>query len=151
MSIVFGHWVLQVATCISCGGIFNNHLVANFNLPVEKVWKSVKVWCSYCREFLWNAVYIETHKLSPRDRRDDMSPADGSSTHSGSTSVRGRVHSPHITKLQAARVHAYSLGQLRHGRNRRTDSQTDGLRYRLISPYGGGIKIWSRLVLRPKF
>jgi len=101
--------------------------------------------------FLWNAVYIETHKLSPRDRRDDMSPADGSSTHSGSTSVRGRVRSPHVTKLQAARVHAYSLGQLRHRRDRRTDSRTDGLRYRLISPYGGGIKIRSRLVLRPKF
>ena len=31
-------------------------------------------------------------------------PADGSSTRSGSTSVRGRVRSPHMAKLQAASV-----------------------------------------------
>jgi len=31
-------------------------------------------------------------------------PADGSSTRGGSTSVRGRVRSPHTAKLQAARV-----------------------------------------------
>ena len=37
-------------------------------------------------------------------RRYDMSPADGSSTRSGSTSVRGRVRSPHMAKLQAASV-----------------------------------------------
>ena len=48
-------------------------------------------------------------------------PADDSSTRGGSTSVRGRVRSPHMAKLQAASV-PYSLGQLRHG----TDRQTDG-------------------------
>jgi len=31
-------------------------------------------------------------------------PADGSSTRGGSTSVRGRVRSPHMAKLQAASV-----------------------------------------------
>ena len=44
------------------------------------------------------------NKLSPRGQRDDMSSADGSSTRGGSTSVRGRVRSPHMAKLQAARV-----------------------------------------------
>ena len=37
------------------------------------------------------------NKLSPRGRRDDMLPADGSSTRGGSTSVRGRVRSPHTS------------------------------------------------------
>ena len=36
-------------------------------------------------------------KLSPRWRRDDMPPADGTSTRGGSTSVRGRIRSPHIS------------------------------------------------------
>jgi len=41
---------------------------------------------------------VETYKLSPRGRRDDMPPpADDSSTRGGSTSVRGRVRSPHIS------------------------------------------------------
>ena len=43
-----------------------------------------------------------TDKLSPRGRRDDMPPADGSSTRVASTSVHGRVRSPHVAKLQAA-------------------------------------------------
>ena len=47
--------------------------------------------------------YSTIIKLSPRGRRDDMPPpADGSSTRGGSTSVRGRVRSPHMAKLQAA-------------------------------------------------
>ena len=37
-------------------------------------------------------------------RRDGMFPTDGSSTRGGSTSVRGRVGSPDIAKLQAASV-----------------------------------------------
>jgi len=48
--------------------------------------------------------YQEFNKLSPRGRRDDMPPADGSSTRGGSTSVRGQVRSPHMAKLQAASV-----------------------------------------------
>ena len=36
--------------------------------------------------------------------RDDMPPADGSPARGGSTSVRGRVRSPHAAKLQAASV-----------------------------------------------
>ena len=47
---------------------------------------------------------VDINKLSPRGRRDDIPPADGSSTRSGSTSVRGRVRSPHMAKLQAASV-----------------------------------------------
>jgi len=44
------------------------------------------------------------NKLSPRGQRDDMPPADGSSTRGGSTSVRGRIHSPRNAKPQAASV-----------------------------------------------
>ena len=44
------------------------------------------------------------YNLSPRGRRDDMPPADGISTRGGSTSVRGRVRSPNMDKLQAASV-----------------------------------------------
>jgi len=50
-----------------------------------------------------NSIASTDNKLSPRGRRDDMSPhADGSSTvggknRGGSTSVRGRVRSPHIS------------------------------------------------------
>jgi len=41
-------------------------------------------------------------------------PADGSVTRGGSTSLRGRVRSPHMAKLQAASV-PLTLGQLRRG------------------------------------
>jgi len=54
-----------------------------------------------------------------------MPIANGSSTRGGSTSVRGRVRSPHMAKLQAAsRQRTYSLRQLRAyraGTDRRTD------------------------------
>jgi len=43
-------------------------------------------------------------KLSSRCRRDDMPPTGDSLTRGGSTSVRGRVHSPNVDKLQAASV-----------------------------------------------
>jgi len=62
-----------------------------------------------------------TNKLSPRGRRDDKPPVNGSSIRGGSTSVSGWVRCPHTAKLQAA----YSLGQLRHGTNRQTDRRTD--------------------------
>jgi len=56
-------------------------------------------------------------------------PADGSSTRGGSTSVRGRVRSPPVAKLQAASVPiAYGSCAPRAG----TDRRTDGLRYRLM-------------------
>jgi len=51
-----------------------------------------------------STVKLIENKLSPRERRDDMPPADGSSTRGGSTSVRGRVRSPRMAKLQAASV-----------------------------------------------
>jgi len=40
----------------------------------------------------------------PGGQRDDMPPADGSLIRGGSTSVRGRVRSPHMAELQAASV-----------------------------------------------
>jgi len=58
-----------------------------------------------------------------------MLPADGSSTRGGSTSVRGRVRSPHIPaagQLQAARAPTVQAGT-----DRRTDRLTGGSRYRL--------------------
>ena len=60
-------------------------------------------------------------------------PADGSSTRGGSTSVSGRVRSPHISsgRPAARSQHAYSPGW---------DRQTDRSPYCLIPPlYGGGI------------
>jgi len=77
-----------------------------------------------------------THdKLSPRGRRDDMPPADISSTRGGSTSFRGRVCSPHMPggRPAAGSQRAYSLGW-----DRQTDGQTDGSRYRLMPPTAGG-------------
>ena len=63
-----------------------------------------------------------------------MPPADGSPTRGGSTSVRGRVRSPHMAKLQAASV-PKPKGSCapRAG----TDRRTDGSRYRLMFTYGG--------------
>jgi len=40
-------------------------------------------------------------------------PTDGSSTRGGSTSVRGRVRSPHMANMQAASVPIAEAGQLR--------------------------------------
>jgi len=68
------------------------------------------------------------NKLSPHGRRDDMPLADGSSTRGGSTSVRGRVRSLHVAKLQAVSVSiAYGSCAPRAAApwDRRTDRQTD--------------------------
>jgi len=56
-----------------------------------------------------------------------MPPADGTSTRGGSTSVRGRVRSLHVSggRPAAGSQRAYSLG---------SDRQTDGSRYRFIPP-----------------
>ena len=84
--------------------------------------------------------------LSPRWRRDDMPPVDGSSTRGGSTSVRGRVRSPHICGVRpaagsqradspgscATQPASFSLGW-----DRQTDGQTDVSRYRLMPPTAG--------------
>jgi len=57
-------------------------------------------------------------------------PADGSSTRGGSTSIRGRVRSPLMAKLQAVSVPvAYRAAAP-------WDRQTNRSRYRLMSPYG---------------
>ena len=57
--------------------------------------------------------------------RTDIPPADGSSTRGGSTSVRGRVRSPHISGCRpaAGSQRAYNLGW---------DRQTNRQRYRLM-------------------
>ena len=60
-----------------------------------------------------------------------MPPADGSSTRGGSTSVRGRVRSLHVSggRPAAGCQRAYSLGW---------DRQTDVSRYRFIHPLRRG-------------
>jgi len=65
-----------------------------------------------------------------------MTPADGSSPRGGSTSVRGRVRSPHISggRPAAGSQRAYSLGW---------DRQTDGSRYRLMLHAAGHDKVGS--------
>jgi len=65
--------------------------------------------------------------LSPRGRRDDMPPIDGSSTGGGSASFRGPVRNPYNFggRQVAGSQRAYSLGW---------DIQTDGSRYRLMPP-----------------
>jgi len=47
-------------------------------------------------------------------RYDDMPAADGSSTRGGSTSVRGRVRSPHMAKLQAASIPIAAWQTMQH-------------------------------------
>jgi len=53
----------SVATCARCGGTFNIHLTTNLrrNLPVEKKFKSVKIWQNYGHEsvahYLTHPVY----------------------------------------------------------------------------------------------
>jgi len=74
------------------------------------------------------AMHAMPNKLSPRGQRGDMPPsAAGSSTRGGSTSVRGRVRSPHISggRPAAGSQRAYSLGW---------DRQTHGQRCRLMPP-----------------
>ena len=95
--------------------------------------------------------YLLRRKLDKRTQQviapraaSQYAPANGSSTCGGSTSVRRRIHSPHISGGRpAAGYIANSLGSCATqpagdilGQNRRTD----GLRYRLMPPYGGGIK-----------
>jgi len=69
-------------------------------------------------------------------------PADASSTRGGSTSVRGRVRSPHMAKLWAASA-CIAKGSCAPRAaapwDRQTDRQTDGSRYRLMTLYSGGI------------
>ena len=72
-----------------------------------------------CRSFVFVGLSVVTDRQTDRQkdcvykqqviapeggRRDDIPPADGSSTRGGSMSVRGRVRSPHMAKLQAASV-----------------------------------------------
>jgi len=97
--------------------------------------------------FIVNLPYDNYHRLSPSQL--DLSktlltsyrpgsggticPGDGSSTRDGSTSVRGRVRSPHISGgrwwLQPRVAAPW---------DRQTDRQTDGSRYRLIPPLQRG-------------
>jgi len=68
-----------------------------------------------------------------RRRRDDMP------THGGPTSIRD--HRPVRTSLSwlaSCRQPGCPLDRLGRQTDRRTDRQTDGSRYRLTAPYGGG-------------
>ena len=68
----------------------------------RKRWSSPQQCYLRCLRTYKNILHV--NKLSPRARRDDMppAPADSSSTRGGSTSVRGRVRSPHISGGQPA-------------------------------------------------
>jgi len=85
-----------------------------------------------------------SYHTNTRGRRDDMPPADGSSTRGGSTSIRGRVRSPHIFggRPAAGSQRADSIGSCatQDATNRQTDRQTNGrITVSLIAqPYGGG-------------
>jgi len=70
------------------------------------------------------------NKLSPGGCE---TPADGSSTRGGSSSVRGRVRSPHMAKLQAASVPT-AYGSCVPRASAPCYRQTDGSRYRLMPP-----------------
>ena len=79
-----------------------------------------------------------------------MPPADGSLTRGGSTSVSGRVCSPHISsgRPAAGSQRANSLGSCASqpacyslGCDRQMDRQTDGSQYRLMPPHGGDIAL----------
>jgi len=43
----------SVATCFRCGGIFNDHLIANLLLNVKKFWKSVNISWRYGTKSVW--------------------------------------------------------------------------------------------------
>ena len=56
MDLYGSYWFLKiyisqgiVAMQLRCGGIFNNHLIANClqNVPVKQFWKSVNIWRRY--------------------------------------------------------------------------------------------------------
>jgi len=75
---------------------------------------------------------------SPRGQRDDMPPL----TRGRSTSVRGRVRSPHISsgRPAAGSQRADSLGSCATPRLGQTDRRTDGrIAVSLNAPYSGGI------------
>jgi len=60
----------SMATYARCGGIFNNHFIANFveNLPMKEFLKSIKVWQSYCHEFLMSPFLghsIDIRRIGP--------------------------------------------------------------------------------------
>ena len=66
-----------------------------------------------------------------------MPPADGSSTRGGSTSVRGRVRSPHTAELQAASVPIAQGSCAPTAAAPRDRQTTGGSRYRLMPPTAG--------------
>jgi len=52
LSLIFGYIYISqgsVEMHLSCGGICNNHIIANFlqSVPVKKFWKSVNNWRRY--------------------------------------------------------------------------------------------------------
>ena len=84
------------------------------------------------------------NKVSPRGRRDDMPPADGSSIQkSRRTYVRPRTgpQSAHLWWPAGAQLQAASVPIVQAGTDRRIDRQTDGSRYRLMPPTAGDIII----------
>jgi len=105
-------------------------LTASFDDPAILVLDNTKEMCIENRDF--------KQVIAPGAARR-YAPAGGSSTRGGSTSVRGPVRSPHVTKQQAASVPTAAAPW---------DRQTDGSRYRLMLPYGGGYKNRATVPLR---
>jgi len=76
----------SVATHLVLDWVFKYSFVTNFllNLTLKEFRKSVNIWGSYGQEFgVLFLRHSDRHRLgtlSPRGRRDDMTPADGSTT-----------------------------------------------------------------------
>jgi len=107
-------------------------LTASFDDPAILVLDNTKEMCIENRDF--------KQVIAPGAARRYVT-AGGSSTRGGSTSVRGRVRSPHVTKQQATSVPtAYGSGAM---------GQTDGrIALSLNAPYGGGYKNRATVPLR---
>jgi len=72
----------------------------------SEIHHSSRLFCTRTRKHLINMSTVRCHweqVIAPGAARR-YTPADGSSTRGGSTSVRGRVRRPHTAKLQAASV-----------------------------------------------
>jgi len=104
------------------GSVFSN--TASHNFRTHRYAQSIIKVADYC--YRWSVVCLSVNKLSPQGRRDDMPPpmvvrlaADLRPTADGSA-IR--------ISLVADQLQAASVPRLR---------QTDGSRYRLMTPYGG--------------
>jgi len=59
-----------VATRLKCGGIFSYHFTVrlSLSLAMNEFWKSVKIWQSYCHEFVGPVFLVHSVWLCIRHR-----------------------------------------------------------------------------------